>query len=178
MGKINIETAQASLYSMNEIGVEIQLIGTEKLVAKFDGYIGALRPQLKIAMQKITFTLVRYVKERKLSGQVLNRRTGTLSRSIKGAVIDEPARIIGDVASRSGGNAPLKYAARWEYGFKGSEKVRQHIRRTATGGTANVRSFVRNINLNARPYLRPSKEENTGYIKETLQAAVKKVNQA
>lgn len=163
---------------MNEITIKIEDIGVDKLIAKFDGYVGRLRPQIKTAMQKIAFTLVRYVQEKKLSGQVLHRRTGTLSRSIKGIVIDEPARIIGDVASRSGGNAPLKYAARWEYGYVGTEKVKAHIRRTASGGTANVRAFVRNINSAARPYMKPSKEENRGYIKDTLQAAVRKVNQA
>lgn len=107
---------------------------------------------------------------------MLHRRTGTLSRSIKGAVIEAPLQIIGDVASRSGGNAPLKYAARWEYGFQGSETVKAHIRRTASGGAANVRSFVRNVNATARPYLRPSKDENIRYIKQQLENAVKKAN--
>jgi len=161
---------------MPNVSVKLEMVGTEKLVAKFDGYVGKLRPQLVRAMNKIVFTLVRYVQEQKLSGQVLHRRTGTLSRSIKGIVLNQPASIIGDVASRSNGNAPLKYAARWEYGFQGSETVKAHVRRTATGGFANVRTFVRQVNSTARPYLAPSRRENEGYIRQTLEEAVREVN--
>jgi len=154
------------------VSVKVETVGVEKLVAKFDSYVGRLRPNLNKAMNVIVFTLVRYVQEQKLSGQVLHRRTGTLSRSIKGTVTDQPARIIGDVTSRSNGNAPLPYAVFWEKGFVGSMNVREHVRRTATGGFATVRQHIRNVNQAARPFFRPSKEENQGFIQQTLQNAV------
>ena len=59
------------------VSVKVETVGVEKLVAKFDSYVGRLRPNLNKAMNVIVFTLVRYVQEQKLSGQVLHRRTGT-----------------------------------------------------------------------------------------------------
>lgn len=161
---------------MSAVNVTVTEVGTDKVVAKFDSYVGRLRGELVTAMNVIVNTLVAYCKDEKLSGQVLHRRTGTLSRSIKGTVIDQPTQIVGNVTSRDKGNAQLAYAAFWEYGFSGSENVKAHIRKTASGGLSNVRSYVRQVSVEARPFLKPTKDENLGFINSTLQQAVSKVN--
>lgn len=163
-----------------EISINIESVGVEKLVARFDGYVGMLRPQLMTTMQTIVLFLAAYCKENKLSGQVLHRRSGTLSRSIKGAVTQTAGSIVGDVASRDKGNAPLAYAAFWEYGFSGVENVREHVRKIASGPFEGeltpVRAHVRNVNQAARPYMRPTRDENVGYVQEQLLATLKAVN--
>ena len=151
-------------------------IGIDKLVAKFSGYTARLRPHIVTAMQTIVFTIVAYIKDDELSGQVLKRRTGTLSRSIKGAVRDTAGEIVGNVASRDGGNAPLVYAGYHEYGFSGAQQVRAHIRKTASGGYANVRAFTRNVNYPAHPFMKPAKESHEKFINDTLTAAVTQAN--
>jgi hypothetical protein len=158
------------------INVTVESIGSEKLVAKFNNYVGRLRPELNEAMQTITNYLVAYVKENKLSGQVLKRHKGDLARSIKPTVIDQPAQIIGIVTSRDSGNAPLPYARFWELGFHGTMNVRAHIRKNASGGFSDVRAFVRTVNQNARPFLKPTRDENKEYVQRQLQKAVKRAN--
>ncbi len=161
---------------MTAVSVNIETIGVEKLVAKFEGYDSRLRARLLTAMKMIAFTLVRYIQENKLSGQVLHRRSGTLSRSIRGNVSEISSSIIADITSRDKGNKPLPYAAFWEYGFSGSMDVRSHVRKIASGGFANVRAYTRHVTQAARPFFKPSRDENLGYIKTTIENAVSEVN--
>lgn len=156
--------------------IQVALVGNEKLVAKFDTYVGRFREELKTAMNVIVFTLVRYVQENKLSGQVLHRRTGTLSRSIKGIVTENAGAVIGNVTSRDRGNAPLAYAAYHELGFNGQMTVRAHMRKTMSGGEASVRSYVRTVHYPAHPFMKPTRDENKEFITKTLQDAVKRTN--
>jgi len=156
--------------------VTSELIGREKIINKFDGYTGMLTGEINAAMETIAAYLVAYVKERKLSGQVLKRKTGALSRSIKGTVARQPGQIVAQITSRSRGNAPLPYAAFWEYGFSGEESVRAHVRKTASGGEANVRAFTRKVNQAARPFFAPTRDENQGYVRDMLQATINKAN--
>lgn len=177
---------------MGDFAVQIEAVGTEKLIAKFDGYVGKLRGQLTTAMQKIVNTIVNFIQEEELSGQVLHARTGTLRRSIKGTVEDEPAQIIGEVTSRDKGNAPLAYALIHEKGG-----VIHMPARTATiyrfiSKNGSVGGFVKkkksnfatdhhvgahDIHIPARPYFEPAKEAKKAYAREMLEIAVNMANQ-
>ena len=158
------------------ITVTTEIVGVDKVVSRFDGYVGNLRGVLKPAMTYLVGYLAEYCRANKLSGQVLHRRTGILSGSIQGTVDDQPTKIIGDVRSRGNGNKALKYAAYHEYGFQGQETVREHTRKTATGGVANVREFVRNVNYPPHAFMRPTRDENIGFINDTIKATLKKAN--
>ena len=162
------------------INVSLEMVGTERLVARFDGYVGKLKGNLLTAMDTIVNYLVLYCQENKLSGQVLHARTGTLRRSIQGRFGEASGSVFGEVTSRADGNKPLAYAAFWEKGFIGDVTVKAHVRKIALGDFAGeltpVRSFVRHINQAPRPFLKPTRDENTGYIKEQLQHAVSSTN--
>jgi hypothetical protein len=155
----------------------VEVVGADKLVAKFENYSAKLHTELKRTMEYIVQYLAEYCRTNKLSGQVLHRRTGTLSRSIRGTVDDQTSRIIGTVTSRSKGNSPLEYAGFWELGFQGQENVRAHMRRNANGGMSSVREHVRNVNQAARPFLKPTRDENVGFVQEQMRAVLTKVNQ-
>ena len=83
----------------------------------------------------------------KLTGEVLNVRTGTLRRSIgyTKAIVngDEVQSTVGSGAGF--GAESVSYAAFWEYGYTGTELVRAHVRRRLTGGFSNVKSHARKV---------------------------------
>lgn len=102
----------------------------------------------------------------------LRRITGRLSRSILGATstagnesvfsIDiEGERVVVEIGSQT------PYAAVHEFGFSGNVTVPAHTRRIATG-TANVRSFVRSMNVPARPYLLPAIQSQEEWLADWL----------
>lgn len=66
------------------------------------------------------------------------------------------------------GSFGIPYAAIHEFGFKGLVEVRNHLRRGA-----NVRAHSRNINVPARPYLRPAVTKHKDLIINILRAAAK-----
>jgi hypothetical protein len=150
------------------------IIGGEKVAFKLSHMNERMKKELKIGMQRITTQLAAYVKDNKLSGQVLKRRTGTLSRSIKASVQATNTEVTGIVDSRDKGNAPLSYAHYQEYGFQGTENVKQHLRRMNNGSTATVRAHTRSVNHPARSFLRSSLAENQEMIARELNAAVGK----
>jgi len=166
------------------------VVGSAEVTQRFVMAGERLRERLKNALNRGAIEVQRKVKEEKLTGQVLNVRTGTLRRSINVALSDGS----GDVLQSSVGTN-LKYARFWELGFHGTVNVRSHSRRSAaqmdrrsgkkmgragfseTGpretGTGMVRAHTRKINQAARPFLRPSLDENRNRIQELLALAVK-----
>ena len=154
------------------INVTSEIIGDKKVITRFQNLPSNMANRITRAMDKIAIYLVAYVKENKLSGQVLRRRTGTLSRSIRGTVEQQAGQVVGNITSRDKGNAPLPYAVFWENGFTGTQNVRAHVRKMASGGEASVRAFVRNVHQIARPFFAPTLKENQNYIRDQLNKAV------
>lgn len=158
-------------------GITVEVIGANQLLTRFKDMPQKMRAEIRTALGYIGDTLANYCRANKLSGQVLNRRTSQLYNSIRrGDVNENPSRMSVEITSRPG-NAPVEYAAFWELGFKGQETVRAHMRRTAAGGEVNVREHIRNINQAARPFLRPTRDENVGWVQDQMQAAVVKATQ-
>ena len=175
------------------MGMTIEMVGAEKLIAKFDTYEIRLRQCLQTAMEKIVNNIVNFIKSDELSGQVLHRRTGTLSRSIKGIVTNDPDRIIGNVTSRDGGNAPLAYAAIHEYGgviHIPARTVTMHrfmdrngdvgglVKKSKSNFATDHQARGYDIHMPARPYFRPARAAKEQYMQEALKNAVVKVNKS
>ncbi|MFX8565905.1 HK97 gp10 family phage protein, partial [Acinetobacter baumannii] len=70
-----------------------------------------LRDELKVGIGRAVLKLQREVVQNKLSGQVLNVRTGNLRRSIDQVVTTEGSAVIGIVSTN------VKYGRIHEYGF-------------------------------------------------------------
>jgi phage gpG-like protein len=117
---------------------------------------------------RLTLKLQRKVKMEKLTGQVLNVKTGTLRRSIDQRVIQRPdGSITGIVATN------VKYAGVHEFGFKGriSQSVREHLRKNrGKRGKHKVRAHTRNrdVDLPERSFLRSALREMTPEINNTI----------
>lgn len=131
------------------------LIGDAELVAKLTRTAPAIQNALEGSVRRLALMLLRHVKEDKLSDQVLRVRTGRLRRSITQAVQVIGPKVTGIVGTN------VAYAARQEYGFKGQENVRSHLRtikkawgRPIAERSVMVRPFTRNVNYPAHSFLR------------------------
>jgi phage gpG-like protein len=157
--------------------IKMDLIGGDAVVA----YLGNIYPRVLDATKKsITASLLelsRYVKEGKLSGQVLRNQTGRLRRSIHASdVVDRGGTVEGTVGTN------VEYAAPHEYGFNGVVTVKAHMRMiTKAWGKSikdphqvSIRSHGRHVNLPERSFLRSSLRELAPQFVARLQQDVNK----
>lgn len=140
-----------------------------------------IHDRLRREVTAISIDLTRYVKESKLSGQVLKNRTGTLRRKINYEVRESASSIISSVGVK------LSYAAPHEYGIDKVVTVREHVRHIASrdvrgkidgrrkqvaAGVGYVREHQRHMQLPERSYLRSSLRDKASSIRERLRLAV------
>ena len=92
--------------------LNVTLVGDRELVAKFDAMPQRVHDALLAKVTALALKLEDKVKSEKLSGQVLNVKTGALRRSIFETVTDNATSVIGKVAS----SGDVKYAAIHEFG--------------------------------------------------------------
>jgi phage gpG-like protein len=90
----------------------VEVIGTEQVVARLNALPATLKGSLQILMEKLTVDMQATIKRDKLSGQVLNRRSGRLSNAINREVEVTDTSVAGMVFV--GKEAP--YGAIHEYG--------------------------------------------------------------
>jgi phage gpG-like protein len=167
------------------IGVGFEIIGAEEIAARFRGYKDRTSEKVKEAIRRATINLEFYIKDQKLSGQVLHNRSGArgLHGSIHSRFFDSDKGYVGIVGTDS------PYARIHELGFDGTENVRAHLRRLRlaghisrrgtwvkgriTGEMVEVRAFTRQMHMPMRSFLRTSLEENRQAIRETIAEALK-----
>lgn len=97
---------------MPDLLFNVQLVGDTELVAKLRDLGPGLIEALSRKVTELRLMLEAYIKTEKLSGQVLNRRTSALFRSINGETIREAMAVWGRVFSAG----DVKYAAIHEFG--------------------------------------------------------------
>jgi phage gpG-like protein len=157
--------------------IAAELIGAERVVAFLELLPPKAMAAIKADVSRLAITLLRKVKEEKLSGQVLKNQTGTLRRSI-----NQRVEVFGQQAVVGSVGTNLSYAAAHEFGFKGPVNVKAHMRlvKKAFGRTVKnpeehpVRSFTRQMNLPERSFLRTAMAEMAPEIRQGLEAAIQK----
>jgi phage gpG-like protein len=143
------------------------VVGDREVVAKLTKYPEGLRKELRAAIERAGMRVQRHAKESKLSGQVLNVRTGRLRRSINLRVTEDPAMIQATVGTN------VAYAKVHEFGFSGAVTVREHLRRSkATFRASLVRAHSRRFSMPQRSFLRSALSDLKAEIKTVLDAAV------
>ncbi len=95
-------------------GLEVQ--GLEETKTRFDAYPAALQAALRAKGSELAAALADRVKNDKLSGAVLNIRSGALRDSITASVTADADGVFASVGSEG----DVKYAAIQEYGGKTS----------------------------------------------------------
>ena len=150
--------------------IQATLVGGRELIIKFEKFPGSLRAKLESTIKSLTFDLAKKVKQDFLSGQVLQRRTGRLSRSITTSFENDNDSFKGIVGTN------VAYGAYHEFGFTGQETVKTFQRKmTMAFGRplikpliVQVRSFTRNVNYKPHPFLRPALEEMRPEIEKQI----------
>lgn len=94
--------------------VSISLEGDKALIARMKSMPAAVHRALEIKVKILALKLEKLVKTGKLNGQVLNRITGALSRSISHRLEATASAVYGIVFS----SGDVKYAGIHEYGGK------------------------------------------------------------
>lgn len=159
-------------------GVTVQVNDTQVL-ARFDVMSDRVHDALVAKVGALTLQLEAKVKA-KLSGDVLQVRTGALRRSIFSKVDDQGDAVYGIAAS----SGDVKYAAFFEFGFTGTEAVRAHIRHISEAFgkplkeeiAVQVRAHDRKVDMPAHSFLRSSlaemKDQIAAGLKQAVQGAV------
>ncbi|EPK9979350.1 MULTISPECIES: HK97 gp10 family phage protein [Acinetobacter calcoaceticus/baumannii complex] len=143
--------------------------------AKLTGTVDQINEAVRQSIVRSTLKLLVKVKREKLSGQVLNVRTGRLRRSITQKVIDLSNGVTGIVGTN------VEYAAAHEYGFKGDVTVKAHLRmiKMAFGKSinpkqVNIKAHTRKVNLPENSFLRSALEEMRKEIKQDLEVSIQR----
>lgn len=94
--------------------VNVSIVGDKALIARLNKMPQAVRSALRLKIQVLLLKLEKLVKTGKLNGQVLNRITGNLARSISNKLEEDTKSVMGKVFS----SGDVKYARIHEYGGK------------------------------------------------------------
>lgn len=157
--------------------LKVQFIGGNELVYMLQSIEPKIQNSLLKTITMLSIKLQANIKSQKLSGQVLNTKTGTLRRSINQKVEQTPQSIVGIVGI---GKEAQKYGVMHERGFRGVERVRAHLRqiKQAFGKpigakTINVSGHSRAVNYPERSFMRSALKDMNDEIIQELSKAVK-----
>ena len=145
-----------------------RVVGVEAVISRLRREPGRLYLLTKEEVSRLTFKLQRKVKAEKLSGQVLNVKSGRGRRSISAKVDARPQEIIGSVGTN------VNYMGGWERGFTKAAidifptKKRALYWPGADHPVRHVHQPARAVK--ARPFLRPALEEMRAEITTRLKA--------
>jgi phage gpG-like protein len=151
----------------------LTVTGLDRVIVRLQEMPDAVRRSIARVVTEEAIRLETVVKDEKLSGQVLKNRTGRLRSSIHHQVDIGAATVTASIYTN------VAYAHFWEYGFSGTESVRQHLRHiiTAFGRPLEtpkdvlVRAHSRRVDQPARSFLRSTLAENRAIVTARIQAA-------
>ena len=149
-----------------------ELVGGEVVASKMLRMAPHLKDHFAVAITRLTLLLMGRVKQDKLSGQVLNVRTGRLRRSINHRLLDmgttSPAGTVGTNVS---------YGRTHELGYNGPVKAHLRLIKQAFGRPLKSPVFVqmpsRTMSMPERSFLRSALMELGPDIERETLTAVK-----
>ena len=155
--------------------INVTLTGDREILAKLGSIPTVVQAAVLKKVYELTLRLEAYVKTEKLNGQVLNRKTGRLARSI-GSRVEETANLIVGIVFQS---SDVPYGAIHEFGGK----TAAHIIRPKKASVlrfwdkAGNKVFAKSVNhpgsvMPERSYLRSSLRDFSTEISLGLKEAV------
>lgn len=152
--------------------LSLSIDGVDALHARFDAFPAALAVGLAAKAQALGEALADKVRNEKLSGQVLNARSGALRDSIGAEVFSDGE----DVSASVGSYGDVKYAAIQEYGGKtGAHEILPDKAKALAFIAGGAMRFARRLEhpgsvIPERSYLRSSLDEMSDEILAALAA--------
>ncbi len=150
--------------------ITVEITGREAVIAQLQAIGSAARASLVDAVTASAIAVQQRVQE-KLAGEVLNERTHRLHDSI--AVTSDDGGLSAAIGT------DVAYAGVHEFGFSGSENVREHLRRQSVAFgkpiapvEVLVRAHSRRVDFPERSFLRSALAELQPDIHDRLEAAV------
>jgi hypothetical protein len=156
-----------------DMPLHVKVFGKDEWVAKQRSRVRSLPQALIDEMQTQMTQTADYVRSNKLSGEVLQRRSGALSRSIYGAASISGNTVVGILGSRG-----VPYANIWENTGSAAHDVKPitaKALRFLIGGQAVFAMRAHIPQQPARPFLKPSLKENQDKILNALRGRVLQV---
>jgi phage gpG-like protein len=154
--------------------ISANFLGDASALDRLKALPDAANTGLAQAIAKLGSDLQSSVQQNKLSGQVLDVRSGTLRSSIAVAVDQTASGITATVST------DVDYAAAQEYGFSGTVNVRSSLRlikeafgRPIAAKTIGVGAYSRRMNLPERSFLRSALDEMGSDISAEVQDALR-----
>jgi len=154
--------------------ISISIVGDKEVIAKLGKMPATVHAALLQKVTTLALKLEAYIKKNKLSGQVLNRKTGRLARSITHAVDAQPHAVWGRVFST--GDVP--YAGIHEYGGQtGAHIILPKKASVLAFVKDGQKVFARKVNhpgstMPERSYMRSSLREMSVEISTAMKEAV------
>lgn len=151
----------------------LEVGGLAETRARLDAYPAALQAALEAKAGELAAALADVVKTDKLSGAVLNARSGALADSIAASVTADPHGVLASVSSEG----DVKYAAIQEYGGKtGAHEILPAKARALAFVVDGALHFARRVEhpgsvIPERSYLRSALEDMKDEIVEALAGA-------
>lgn len=154
--------------------LKMEFIGGDVLAAVLRSYGGKVQTAIVQSIGRSALRLQSEVMDNRLSGQVLNIRTGNLHRSIHQQVTSSGGLVVGEV------NTNVRYGVAHEYGFAGTVNVKDSMRqiRQAFGRPlkspryVQIRAHSRNVKLPERSFLRSALRDMKPEIEADLQKSI------
>jgi phage gpG-like protein len=153
----------------------VRTTGIEAAAAKHAGLKAAMHAELLATVQRETLALQRHVVEDKLSGQVLNVRTGTLRRSITQEVKESPGVIVGSVGTNLGYGLAHEFGATIQH--PGSVARRAKALHWVAAGQDVFAAWTRphTIKLPERSFLRSALADRRDAFITAVKEAIRRV---
>lgn len=156
--------------------LKMEFIGGDVLAAVLRSYGGKVQTAIVQSIGRSALRLQSEVMDNRLSGQVLNIRTGNLHRSIHQQVTSSDGLVVGEV------NTNVRYGVAHEYGFAGTVNVKASMRqiRQAFGRLlkspryVQIRAHSRNVKLPERSFLRSALRDMKPDIEADLQKSIER----
>lgn len=154
--------------------IEITVTGQDRVYAMLKGLPPRVFGEVKDEVSRLTIALLRYVKERKLSGDPLHNRTGTLRAKVNQRVVSDAQAVVGTVGVK------LSYAAAHEFGVDKEVQVKEHLVRIkqafgkplASPVTFIMPAHGRHMKLPQRSFLRSALKDMSPEIQKGLRDAL------
>jgi phage gpG-like protein len=140
--------------------ISAEFLGDEPALGRLRTLPDAANAGLARAIARLGIALQNHVQQDKLSGQVLNVRSGTLRSSIHAEICKNATEMTATVFT------DLDYAAAQEFGFSGTVNVRASLRlikqafgRPIVAKTVTVQAHSRRMDLPERSFLRSALDD-------------------
>lgn len=154
--------------------ITVKLVGKQKVIASLTKMPASVQAMLYQKSLTLAIYLQNYIRSQKLSGQVLNVRTGDLRRSIQQVVTQSAKRVLARVFSAG----DVKYAGIHEFGGRTGPHMiyprKGDVLAFMAGGKMRFARYVNHpgSRMPERSFMRSSFSENQQKIISELKLAV------